>query len=254
MRLRDRVAIVTGSAGPTGSVIATRLSEEGAAVVLNVHRAPERAHELHAKLTNSGARALVVEGDMTRRADAEDLVSRAAAEFGRVDILVNNASGMQGGAITELSEDALEFALASNLKAAFYCSQAAARIMVEQRYGRIVNLSSLAASGSIGNANYAVAKAGVEGLTRTLALELGREGITANCVSPGLIASPKLDDMPETLLHNMTRHSSIGVLVEPIDIANAVLFFASDEARYVTGQILHVSAGLDVVVAGMQES
>lgn len=248
-----RVVIVTGSAGPTGRVIARRFAEEGARVTVTAHRGLERLDALVQDLTSLGAEVCVVEADLAKREGCQQLVDATLQRWGRVDVLVNNAGAMRGAPFPDLTEDDLEFALAVDLKAAFYCAQLVTPSMIERGGGRIVSISSIAASGSLHNANYAVAKAGLEGLTRTLALELGRHGITANCVSPGLILSEKTRDYPEAVRAALVRPSPMGVAVEPIDVANAVLFFASDGARYVTGQVLHVSGGLDVTVRGMQE-
>jgi 3-oxoacyl-[acyl-carrier protein] reductase len=253
-RLAGRTVLITGAAGPTGSTIARRLAGEGAAVALNVHRNVERAETLAREIIACGGRAIVAPADVADRSAVNAMVDAVRGELGHIDILVNNAGTMRGtNDFPNMTADDLDFVLDVDLKGAFYSAQAVTTGMIERRYGRIVSVSSIAATGSHRNANYAVAKAGLEGLTRTLALELGRYGITANCVAPGLIRSDKTAGYAPWIERQMTRHASMGRAVESIDIANAVLFFASDEARFVTGQILKVSAGLDVVVRGMQE-
>lgn len=245
------MALVTGAGGPTGSVIARVLAEAGASIAFQVRRSSPGIGALVDEIAQIGT-VVLVEGPIDRRESAQDLVRRAAEQLGPIDILVNNAGGMRGAPFTELGPDELEHTFDANLRTAWWCSQAVLPAMVAQGWGRIVNLSSIASTGSSGNANYAVSKAAVDGLTKTLALEYGRKGVTVNAVVPGLIANRKLDALEPTTLSRLVQPSVQGRAVEPVDVANAVLFLASEQARYITSQLLHVSAGLYHTTAGME--
>jgi len=253
MRVKGRVAFVTGAGGYTGSVVARLLAEGGAAVALQVRRADPAAKRLAAQLGEL-TDVCLVEGTIDRQDSAQEAVRVATERVGPVEILVNNAGGMRTGRFDTLRPEDLEHTLDANLRTAWWCSQAVMPSMVERGFGRIVNLTSIGASGSAQNANYAVSKAAVDGLTRTLALEFGRHGITVNSVVPGLIANEKLSALEPTTLTRLVSPSPMGRAVESIDVANAVRFLASEEARYITGQLLHVSAGLYQTVAGMDTS
>lgn len=242
--MSGRVALVTGGAGPTGAAIARRLAEEGAAVMVS-SRGGGRIDDVVGSIRAEGGRCVPWVGEISDRRGAADVVSAALRAFGSLDVVVNNAGGMAGAPFTELSEAQLDAALGANLRSAFWVSQAAVAVMRERGRGRIVNLSSLSARGSVNNADYAAAKAAVEGLTRSLALEIGPDGITVNAVSPGLIEHPGTRGRWGASRDGFLRNASMGLPVEPVDIANAVLFLASDEARRITGQVLTVSAGLE---------
>ncbi len=253
MQVKNRVALVTAAGGHTGSVIARVLAEGGAAVALQVRKSDPSVDRLAAELETL-TQVRVIEGTIDHREGALDVVCTAAKELGPVEILVNNAGGMRTGAFESLHPEDLEFTLDANLRTSWWCAQAVVPSMAERGFGRIVNVTSIGATGSTKNANYAVSKAATDGLTRTLALEFGRHSITVNSVVPGLIANEKLNALEPTTLTRLVAPSPMGRAVESIDVANAVRFLASEEARYITGQLLHVSAGLYRTVAGMDTS
>ncbi|MBH0122661.1 SDR family oxidoreductase [Rhodococcus sp. CX] len=253
MQVSGRVAFVTAAGGYTGSVVARLFAEGGAAVALQVRRTNPFVAQLVDQLREL-TDVCLIEGTIDRQDSARDAVEAAVEELGPVEILVNNAGGMRTGSFDSLLPEDLEHTLDANLRTAWWCAQAVIPSMVERGFGRIVNVTSIGASGSSRNANYAVSKAAVDGLTRTLALEYGRHGITVNSVVPGLIANEKLSALEPTTLTRLVSPSPMGIAVESIDVANAVRFLASEEARYITGQLLHVSAGLYQTVAGMNTS
>ncbi|MEU5843044.1 SDR family oxidoreductase [Rhodococcus sp. NPDC047139] len=253
MQVENRVALVTAAGGHTGSVIAHVLAEGGASVALQVRKSNPSVDRLANELKTL-TEVRVIEGTIDHQECALDVVRRVTEELGPVEILVNNAGGMRTGAFESLQPEDLEFTLDANLRTSWWCAQAVVPAMVERGFGRIVNVTSIGATGSSRNANYAVSKAATDGLTRTLALEFGRHGITVNSVVPGLIANEKLNALEPTTLARLVSPSPMGRAVESIDVANAVRFLASEEARFITGQRLHVSAGIYRTVAGMDTS
>lgn len=242
MGILDRVAIVTGSASGMGRQTARRLAERGAAVVINDIDAA-KVERTVSEFKKNGWRAIAAVSDISKKAEVEDMVRETVAAFGRIDILVNNAGMERAGALRKLSEIDWDLTIDVNLKGAFLCAQAVHGYMVEKKHGRIINISSRAWLGGAGQAPYASAKAGLVGLTRTLALELGRSGITANCIAPGLIHTPMWDELPEKDKTFLLSKNPTGKLGSPDDIANAVLFFADDEAGFISGQVVYICGG-----------
>ena len=242
MGFADRVAIITGSASGMGRQTAKRLAERGAAVVINDIDAA-KVESTVAEFKSNGWRVLPAVADISNKADIETMVKETVAAFGRIDILVNNAGMERAGALRKLSEADWDLTVDINLKGAFLCAQAVHGHMVENKYGRIISISSRAWLGGPGQTPYASAKAGLVGLTRTLTLELGRSGITVNCIAPGLIHTPMWDELPEKdqafLLSKVPTHQ----LGSADDIANAVMFFADEAAGFVSGQVLYVCGG-----------
>lgn len=242
MGIKNRVAIITGSASGMGRDTAFMLAEKGARVVIN-DIAADKVHQTAAELRDSGFEAIGIVADISSKTDVEAMVDETVRTFGSVDILVNNAGMERAGPLRKLSEQ--DWTMTHNvcLKGPFLCSQAVHGHMIEQKHGRIINIASRAWLGGPGQAPYSSAKAGLVGLTRTLSLELGRKGITSNCIAPGLIQTPLWFELPEKTRHFLEKKQPSGSIGEGEDIANTVLYLADDDTGYVTGQVLYVCGG-----------
>ncbi len=242
MGIETRVALITGSASGMGKQTAQRMAENGAAVVIN-DIVPEKVEETVNEFKKQDFKVLGVVADICSKKAVDNMVGQAIDEFGRIDILVNNAGMERAGALRKLTEEDWDITLNVNLKGSFLCSQAVHGHMVENKHGRIINIASRAWLGGPGQAPYSSAMAGVIGLTRTLALELGINGITSNCIAPGLIHTPLWDELPEKTQSYLLSKQPTGRLGDVDDIANTVMFLADDEAGYITGQVLYVCGG-----------
>jgi 3-oxoacyl-[acyl-carrier protein] reductase len=224
--------------------MALRLAEEGARVAVNdINLA--KANGTVKMVVDQGGTAKAYGADLTKAAEVQEMIDDIIKEWGCLDILVNNAGDVRDALLIKMTEEAWDFVLDLNLKGSFLCSRAVAPHMIDRQYGKIVNLTSMAYKGNVGQVNYVSAKAGVVGLTHALGLELARYGINVNCVAPGLIDTPKaktLDDKTRERLVKMTPMRKMG---EIVDIANAVLFLVSDESKYITRQTIHVSGGME---------
>lgn len=250
--VRDRVAVVTGASSGLGREIAQVLAREGAAVVLGDIDATG-LEETAAAIIAKGGSALISPGDLTDEGPASRLIGAAIERYGRVDILVNNVGGSRNARIWEMEADDWDFVLRLNLRSTFLCTRAAVPHMMERRYGRIVCMSSGAREGTPwtayyqGGAAYSAAKAGVHGFVRDVALELAEHGVNVNAVAPGPIDTerfgPGLKRMNETVEYSPNRMTPLRRLGEPIEVAHAVLFLASEEASYITGHTLAVTGG-----------
>ncbi|MFZ3172364.1 MAG: SDR family NAD(P)-dependent oxidoreductase [Carboxydocellales bacterium] len=242
MQIKGRVALITGSASGMGRGTAEIMAQHGVKIVINdVNQS--KVDEVVKGIKEAGGEAIGVAADITKKAEVEAMFKQAVDTYGRIDILVNNAGISRDKAFLKMTEEDWDKVLDVDLKAVFLCSQEAVKYMREQAYGRIVNISSRAWLGGPGQANYSAAKAGVVGLTRTLALELGKRGITVNCIPPGLIETALWQTLPEEGQERLLKAQPMGRIGSSRDIARAVMFFACDEAGYINGQTLYVCGG-----------
>lgn len=240
-----RVAVVTGGSRGIGQAVCAALAQQGCTVVVNYCRGEEAAAETVALCRQAGAAALAVQADISTAEGCKTLFETALAAYGRVDILVNNAGVTRDNLILHLTEEDFDRVLDANLKGAFLCCKEAARRMVRQRYGRIVNLSSVVGlRGNAGQTNYAASKAGLIGLTKSLAKELASRGVTVNAVAPGLIQTDMTAALPEAVRTEMCKGIPAGCPGQPEDVARAVAFLAAEDSRYITGQVLCVDGGM----------
>jgi len=244
MNLSEKVAIVTGGGRGIGRAIALKLAEEGATVVVTDILEKE-AQAVAGEIKAAGGQSLAVMADVSLAADVARLVEETIKACGRVDILVNNAGIARDKLLLRMSEEDWDKVIDVDLKSVFLCTKAVLRPMVKQRRGRIISLSSIAGiTGNKGQANYASAKAGIIGFTRTVAREVGSHGVTANAVAPGFIETDMTGQMKEDWRQEIKRNIPLGRFGTPRDVAGAVAFLASDEAGYITGQVLGVDGGM----------
>ena len=245
MRLRDKIALVTGAAGGIGAATARRFAREGASVAINDAR-PEGLEAVAGEIRGAGAKALVLPGDVTRKADCERLVQDITRTFGRLDILINNAGINRDAMAAKMTEEQWDTVLSVNLKGTFLCAQAALPGMRERGWGRVVNTSSIGSLGNVGQANYAASKAGVIGLTKTLALEYAKYGVTVNAVAPGPVMTAMLAGVPDAIRERIVAQVPVGRIASPDEIASVHVFLASDEAAFITGQVVFADGGMSV--------
>jgi 3-oxoacyl-[acyl-carrier protein] reductase len=241
---QDKVAIITGSSRGIGRAIALHLASKGAIIVASA-RNVAALEALVADIEGQGGKALAVPGDVGLSKDVEALFAAAKEAFGQVDILVNNAGITRDGLLMRMKDEDWDAVMDTNLKGAFYCCRAAAKIMSKQRSGRIINISSVVGEmGNAGQANYAASKAGLIGLTKSIARELARRNVTANAIAPGFIVTDMTDTLSDQVKEGLQGQIPLGRLGETQDIAHAVAFLASEQAGYITGQVLGVNGGM----------
>ena len=245
MLLDGKAALVTGASRGIGRAIALRLASEGAKVAINFAGNQKAAEEVKSEIEANGGEAILVQANVADPAAVEAMFAKVVEAFGTVDILVNNAGITRDGLLLRMKDEDFEAVIDTNLKGVFYCTKAAAKLMMKKRSGRIVNMSSVV--GLIGNAgqtNYAASKAGVLGFSKSAAKELAARGITVNMVAPGFIDTDMTAVLADKVKEAMVKEISLRRMGRPEDVANAVLFLVSDCSSYITGQVINVDGGM----------
>lgn len=243
--LNGKVAVVTGASRGIGKAIARKLAEQGAAVIINYNGSAGKAEEVKQEIISAGGIAETIQCNVADYDACEAFFKEIIAKFGRIDILVNNAGITKDGLLMRMSEEEFSGVIDVNLKGTFHCIRFASRQMMKQRSGRIINMSSVVGvAGNAGQINYAASKAGVIGMTKSAAKELAARGITVNAIAPGFIETDMTSVLSEKVKEETMRQIPLGRLGQGEDIAAAAAFLASEEAGYITGQVLHVDGGM----------
>ena len=244
MKLAEKVAIVTGSTRGIGQAIAEELARQGAKVVIS-GRNGERAQQVAAAIQEAGGEAIAVQADVSHMEDAQRLVKETLDQWGRIDILVNNAGITRDNLLLRMSEEEWDTVLQVNLKGAFNCTKSVTRQMMKQRQGCIINITSVVGQmGNAGQANYAASKAGLIGFTKSVARELASRNITCNAVAPGYIQTDMTAALDDAVKDSLKQQIPLGRLGTPEDVARVVAFLCSDDAAYITGQVINVDGGM----------
>lgn len=245
--LKNKIALITGAGRGIGRAIAIALAKEGAEVVINYNGSEERAKEVKQTIEENGGKASIYKCNVSDFVACEAMIKDIVKEYGHLDILVNNAGITKDGLIMKMKEEDFDSVLNVNLKGTFNTIRHSARQMLKQRSGKIINISSVSGIlGNVGQANYAASKAGVIGLTKTMARELGSREITVNAIAPGFVDTEMTEVLSEEIRENACKQIILGRFGKPEDIANTAVFLASDKADYITGQVISVDGGMNV--------
>jgi len=245
MLLDGKIALVTGASRGIGRAIALRLAEAGATVVVNYAGNVKAAQEVESMIVDAGGKAMLIQADIANTEAVEDMIKNISKEYGKIDILVNNAGITRDSLLMRMKESDWDDVINTNLKGIYNSTKAVSRIMMKQKSGRIVNMASVVGlTGNAGQANYAAAKAGVIGFSKSMAKELASRGITVNTVAPGFIETDMTAVLPDQVKEELVSRIPLAKLGNANDVANAVMFLVSDEASYITGQTLNVDGGM----------
>lgn len=245
--LEGKIALVTGAAKGIGRAIALALAADGATVVVNYNGSKERAEQVVEEIKALGADGMAYQCNVADTAATADMVKEVIKTYGKLDVLVNNAGITRDNLIMKMSEEDFDAVIDANLKGCFNTIKAVSRQMLKQRAGRIINITSVSGIlGNAGQANYAASKAGIIGLTKTMARELASRGITVNAVAPGFVDTDMTQVLPENVKEAATAQIPLGRFGKPEDIANMVAYLASEKASYITGQIISVDGGMAI--------
>ena len=243
--LKGKCAVITGASRGIGKCIATKFAKEGANVVINYRNNEEEALKVKQELEDLGSQVLVVKADVSELEQAENLIKEAKKEFGRVDILVNNAGITKDNLIIRMKEEDFDSVIKTNLKGAFNCLKAVTPIMLNQKYGKIVNMASVVGVvGNPGQVNYCASKAGLIGMTKSLAKEIGSRNITVNAIAPGFIDTDMTKILSDDQKKKILSQIPLNKFGNVEDIANVALFLGSENSNYITGQVIHVDGGM----------
>ena len=247
MLLADKIAVVTGASRGIGRGIALAMAREGATVVVNYNGSKERAEEVVAEIENAGGKAVAKQCNVSDFSQAKEFFAEVVKEYGRIDILVNNAGITRDNLIMKMSEEEFQDVIDTNLGGAFNGTKFVTRPMMKQRVGRIINIASVSGvTGNMGQANYSASKAGIIGLTKATAKELAARNITVNAVAPGFVATEMTDVLSDSVKEAAVATIPLGRFGEVEDIAETVVFLASDKAKYITGQVICVDGGIAI--------
>ena len=245
--LEGKIALVTGASRGIGRAIALQLAAEGAKIAINFAGNTAKAEEVKSEIESNGGEALLVQADVSSAESVEEMVNKVTEKFGKIDILVNNAGITRDGLLMRMKDSDFDEVINTNLKGVFNCTKTVSKLMIKQRSGRIVNMASIVAlTGNAGQTNYAAAKAGIIGFSKSAAQEFASRGITVNVVAPGFIETDMTAVLPEKVKEAMLKEIPLGRIGGPADIANAVKFLVSDQASYITGQVIRVDGGMNM--------